>query len=86
MASPQITGMCAMFLSLNPWATPAQVKKWLLGQATNAIYSTGLDNDYNNAISLCGGNALFAYMPFNNPNPVNIVGQFNFINPQLKFA
>ena len=63
MASPQIAGMCALYLQINPTATPAQVKSWITSNATETIYSTGLNNDYTNPYSLLGGASRVAYQP-----------------------
>jgi subtilisin family serine protease len=61
MASPQMTGIGALFLQNNLTATPAQYKTWLQTNATSTIYSTGLDNDYTNTISQYGGTSKVAY-------------------------
>ena len=61
MASPQIAGMCALYLQSNPTATPAQVKSWLLGNATVTMYTSGSNSDYTNTSSIWGGNARVAY-------------------------
>lgn len=61
MASPQIAGMCALYLQKNPTATPAQVKSWLLKNATTTILNTGTDNDYTNPRSLLGSAPNVAY-------------------------
>ena len=61
-ASPQVAGMCALYLQANPTATPAQVKNWLKTNAnTSALYTTGLTNDYSVTNSQFGGNAGVAY-------------------------
>jgi hypothetical protein len=61
MASPQVAGVCALILQLNPSYTPAQVKSALLGQATATIYTSGLSNDWSNSRSLLGSNQSFLY-------------------------
>jgi len=64
MASPQIAGMCALYLQINPTATPSQVKNWIKNNAVeNTLYSTGLNNDYTNPKSLLGGPNRIAYQP-----------------------
>jgi subtilisin family serine protease len=54
MATPQVAGVAALVLQLNPSYTPAQVKTSLLNNAGSVIYSTGLTNDYSNTRSLLG--------------------------------
>lgn len=83
MASPQVAGLSALFLSINPFATPAQVKSWLINQSTGVIYSTGLDNDYSNFRSIQGGLNRFMFNPFNSPLPVQLTGLGQFNNIQL---
>jgi hypothetical protein len=61
MASPQIAGMCALYLQKNPTSTPAQVKSWLLNNATNTILNSGTATDYTNPRSLLGGSPKVAY-------------------------
>ena len=55
MASPQVTGVSALVLQANPSYTPAQVKAAILASATATIYTTGLNSDWSNTISLQGG-------------------------------
>lgn len=61
MASPQVAGVCALILQLNPSYTPAQVKSALLASTTTTIYDTGLANDWSDYRSLKGGAAKFLY-------------------------
>lgn len=66
MASPQVTGMLALFLQMNPGATAQQCKNWLnnFGSKDNKMYSTGLDDDYSNSRSLQGQQNKFLYWPY----------------------
>jgi hypothetical protein len=58
MASPQIAGMCALYLQKFPTATPSEVKAWLKTNATNNLYSAGVI-DYDPKLrSLLGGSAV----------------------------
>ena len=65
MASPQVAGVSALILQLNPTYTPAQVKSALLAQATATIYTTGLNNDWTDTRSLQGGSQKFLYANYN---------------------
>lgn len=61
MASPQVAGMCALYLQKNPKATPARVKDWITKNATDNLYTSNLSNDYTNFRSLLGGLPKVAY-------------------------
>jgi subtilisin family serine protease len=54
MATPQVVGVAALVLQLNPSYTPAQIKTSLLNTAGSPLYTTGLTNDYSNTRSLLG--------------------------------
>jgi hypothetical protein len=64
MASPQVAGVSAMILQLNPTYTPAQVKSALIAQSTATIYTTGLNNDWSDTRSLQGGSQRFLHANF----------------------
>ena len=84
MATPQVTGICALILEANPKATPAQVKQILLANAGTAIHSSGLDNDWSNDRSIKGGSAKVAYNKFNLNQTTQINGlTFNGLNFRL---
>lgn len=68
MAAPQVAGIVALYLQTLPTANVAQVKTWLLDNATNTVRSTGLDDDYTDSTSILGSNALVAYAPFSAPS------------------
>lgn len=69
-AAPQITGMSALYLQINPPGNiydannSSNVKSWLISNAiTNSFYSTGNATTYTDATSLLGGLANVAYQP-----------------------
>jgi hypothetical protein len=66
MAAPQVTGMLALFLQVNPTANVDQCKAWLssIASKTDKLYSTGLDNDYTNTRSLMGQSNKFLFSPY----------------------
>lgn len=68
MAAPQVTGMLALFLQLNPRATAQQCKDWLanVGSKQNKLSTTNLDNDYYNTRSLMGQANRFMFWPYGN--------------------
>jgi subtilisin family serine protease len=65
MATPQVAGVAALVLQLNPTYTPAQIRTSLLNTAGTAIYSTGLTNDYSNTRSLLGSSQKVLYSNYN---------------------
>jgi subtilisin family serine protease len=65
MATPQVAGVAALVLQLNPSYTPAQIKTSLLNNAGSVIYSTGLTNDYSNTRSLLGSTQKILYSNYN---------------------
>jgi subtilisin family serine protease len=75
MSAPQVVGVGALYLQLNPHLTPSQLKTWLQSQArTNKLLSTGLNNDYTNVRSLLGSANYFLYNPFNSAIQLRIIG------------
>lgn len=66
MAAPQVAGVAACYLQINPQMTPAQLKAKILADSKeNVVYTTGLDNDYTNNRSIEGGNNRFLYNKYN---------------------
>jgi len=66
MATPQVTGVCALYLQGNPSATPAQVKAWVTGQAKGSqVYNpTTSTNAWTNSTALLGAPNKFLYNPY----------------------
>ena len=69
MASPQVCGVLAGFLQMNPGVTPAQLKAWATNTASvsNVIYNSGNVNlsDFLNIRSTLSTKNKFLYFPFN---------------------
>ena len=69
MASPQVCGVLAGFLQLNPGVTPAQLKAWATNTASvsNVIYNSGNVNlsDFLDNRSTLSTKNKFLYFPFN---------------------
>ena len=75
-ASPQITGMGALYLQANPPDNIydpdncSTVKSWLINNATtDTFYATGNATSYTDGLSLLGGEPKVAYQPL---QPINI--------------
>ena len=73
MASPQIAGATALWLQLNPEATPEQGLAFINSIAKSSqIYNPGTDTDYTNTRSLLGGNDRFAFNKFNSETQLSM--------------
>ena len=66
MASPQVAGMLALWLQINPDATPAQAKAFISTSAkTVKLYDTASVVDYTDTRSLLGSTNRYAFNKFN---------------------
>ena len=74
MASPQVCGVGALFLQMEPRLTPAQLRDKIFKASTNVIYSTGQTNDYTNNRSITNGLNRFLNNPFNADKTVEFSG------------
>lgn len=74
MASPQVCGVGALLLQLNPKLTVVQLKAKLRETTQPVVYSTGLDNDYTNNRSISNGETFFLYNKFNGTQPYGLSG------------
>ena len=66
MASPQIAGMCALYLQTNSGNifsanNSANLKNWIVTNSTSTMYSSGNSTSYLDDTSVLGGNAIVAY-------------------------
>lgn len=67
MASPQVTGVLALYLSRNPKATLADCKNWLAGVSKkNQVNTTNTNDDWANLNAMLGGANNYLYNPFHN--------------------
>ena len=66
MATPQVTGVVALYLQGNPTATPAQVKTWVATQAKSSqVYNpTTSTNAWTNSTALLGAPNKYLYNPY----------------------
>jgi subtilisin family serine protease len=72
MASPQVSGVCALMLEVNPRLTPSQLKSSLLANAGTTLYDTGLGNDWTTNRSLKGGAVKVLYNKFNSEKTFSV--------------
>jgi subtilisin family serine protease len=64
MASPQIAGIGALYVQLNPGATPAEFNDFLIKNSKSTLYTSGSDIDYTNTTSLLGAPNRYVFWPF----------------------
>ena len=68
MASPQVAGMCALLLEVNPEATPQSLKTALCSNSQyggfNGLHSSGFTDDYTNRRSIMSTNSRIAHNRF----------------------
>jgi subtilisin family serine protease len=67
-ATPQVVGVAALFLQLNPQLTPAQLKQMIINNAKPTIHSGGNVNNYSDYLNFRSVNSptapLMLYNPF----------------------
>jgi subtilisin family serine protease len=67
MASPQVTGVLALYLSRNPNASLAECKEWLSTVSKkNQVNPTTTNNDWSNLTAMLGGPNNYLYNPYHN--------------------
>jgi subtilisin family serine protease len=81
-ASPQICGLGALYLQINPGTTPESLKQWVSNTTavSGIIYTSGLGNDYTNLRSILGGRDKIAYNPFAIASDSNMTGAITINN------
>jgi len=71
MASPQVCGLGACILQLEPYHTAVSLKQKIRNLASqDNIYSSGLDDDYSNSRSILNSANKLLYTPFNSGYPI----------------
>ena len=64
MASPQVCGVVALYLQLNPGATPAEAYDFITKVAPYSLGTTGSDTDYDQTYSIVGSAGQVLYTPY----------------------
>jgi|TARA_A200000159_G_scaffold108664_1_gene101488 subtilisin family serine protease len=78
MASPQVAGVCALHLQVQPDLTPAQLKDKVISDTKDVISTTGSDTDYDDYInSLLGSPNRMLYSRHGSANTWAIAGTIN---------
>ena len=75
MAAPQIAGMAALLLEMNPGATPSSIKNALEQQSSGDIYATLSDSDWTDRRSLLGGSPRMMYNKFSRSQALEVNGE-----------
>ena len=85
MAAPQVAGVSALVLQMNPTWRPEQVKEYLLNVSDEALYSTVQSEDWSNNRSLLGSEQVVLFSPFKDEFASKISGLGNSnINIRIK--
>jgi subtilisin family serine protease len=74
MAAPQVAGVAALILQMNPKWTPQQVKDYMLNISGDVLYSTLSDDDWTDSRSIVGSEQRILFSPFKHPFPIRITG------------
>jgi subtilisin family serine protease len=82
MAAPQVCGVGALYLQMNPGINPGQMKTWLtnIAEVTSVIYTTNTSNDYTTTRSLLGAPNKFLYNPFGIESDGSMSGSVTLTN------
>jgi subtilisin family serine protease len=75
MASPQVAGVSALILEMNPKLTPSDLKSYLQNISNSDLYVTLNNNDWTNRRSLWGGDTRFLYNAFGKSQTSKISGE-----------
>lgn len=78
MAAPQVAGVSALILQINPKMTPSELKSYLISNSNGNLYSTLSNNDWTNRRSLWGGFPRFLYNKFSKSQSSQIKGELSF--------
>ena len=75
MASPQVAGVSALILEMNPKLKPSDLKQYLQNISNSDLYVTLNNNDWTNRRSLWGGDTRFLYNAFGKSQTSKISGE-----------
>ena len=83
MASPQVAGVAALHLQVNPQATPEQIRAKMFADAKAVMYDSGSAIDYTNTANLMGAPNRHLYSRYGR-QPGNTVGSLTLTNLPFK--
>jgi subtilisin family serine protease len=75
MASPQVAGVAALILQINPKATPAIIKQSLIGNSSGNIYTVLANNSWTDRRALLGGLPRVLYNRFSPSQAFEMSGE-----------
>ena len=78
MASPQVAGVAALLLEINPKAKPKDIKNSLILNSNGDIYSTLGNNDWSSRRSIWGGTPSVLWNKFGKSQTSRITGGLTF--------
>jgi len=78
MASPQVAGICCLYLQVFPDLSPEQLQQRILADSKSVMDTTGSDTDYDDTQnSLLGQSTQFLYTRYSQENPWTLTGPSN---------
>jgi subtilisin family serine protease len=80
MAAPQVCGVAALFLQMEPSLTPAQLRDKIFKNTRATIYDTGLSDDYTQSRSIQGSSNRMLFNPFSQDQTSQITGSLTLQN------
>ena len=75
MASPQVAGVTALILEMNPKLKPSDLKSYLQNTSNSDLYINLNNNDWSNRRNLWGGTSIFLYNRFAQSQTSKISGE-----------
>ena len=80
MAAPQVVGVAALILQMNPKMRPSELKSYLINNSNGDLYANLNNNDWTSRRSLWGGTAAVLYNKFSKTQAAAIRGDLTFKN------
>jgi len=78
MASPQVCGLAALILEINPKIKPSELKEFIINNSNGDLYSNLNNNDWGNRRSLWGGSSRYLFNKYNKSQTSKIGGGITF--------
>ena len=85
MASPQVAGMAALLLQMNPTASVAQIKNSMVSRAQTNVHTGSVSSSYTEARAIQGGLPLNAFSKLGGSNNLVFSGSFS-ISTNINFV
>jgi subtilisin family serine protease len=85
MAAPQVAGMAALLLQMNPTASVAQIKNSMVARAQTNVYTGSVSSSYVEARAIQGGLPISAFSKLGGSNNLVFSGSFT-ISANINFV